>query len=197
MAGRALSKCLPAATLALLLHCQAHVPERSEPALGAAAPPLSVSPGANLIGNGDFSHSAVPWAATALRADRSTRRLEVQLRDGALCVSLPRQTGLILGWPVAGSPDHFPIAAGRRYQLSVRASTGSAGLDCVAKVGHQLPPYTAVLAAPMHLTPSFQAFQFPFTAQRDDERAGVAVECLARGPSDTEVCIDDVAFVAL
>jgi len=68
----------------------------------------------------------------------------------------------------------------------------------VAKVGHQLPPYTAALVAPLPLSASFQAFQFPFTATHDDDRAGVAVECRpAPGSSAAEVCIDDVVFVAL
>jgi hypothetical protein len=50
----------------------------------------------------------------------------------------------------------------------------------------------------MALTPSFQAFQFPFTAAHDDDRAGVAVECRAApGSADVDVCIDDVVFVAL
>jgi hypothetical protein len=68
----------------------------------------------------------------------------------------------------------------------------------VAKVGHQLPPYTAALGATMHLTASFQSFQFPFVADHDDDQAGIAVECRAApDTSPGDVCIDDVAFVVL
>ena len=191
---RVLSIQLSAATWALVVGCQPHA---GAPAAPAQVPPRPAAPSPNFIGNGDLSRGTAPWGATALMAS-GARELKTQLRDGALCVSLPAHNALILGWPVDGSPDRLSITAGHRYQLSLRASSTSAALDCVAKVGHQLPPYTAVSVAPMTLTPSFQLFQFPFAADHDDDRAGIAVECRAApGSSDADVCIDDVVFVAL
>jgi hypothetical protein len=193
MSRRVLSNCLSAATLALLLGCPPGVPAPAAPAQVAPTPPRP-----NLLGNGDFSHSSTPWGAKALAAGGAERELEVRLRDGALCVSLPGQAELILGWPSTAGSEQFSLARGRSYQLSLRASTTSAALDCVAKVGHQLPPYTAAMGAPMHLTASFQAFHFPFVADHDDDRAGIAVECRAAPDTpDADVCIDDVVFVQL
>jgi hypothetical protein len=193
MSRQAHSNLLSAVILALLSCCQSQVPARTDPAQAAPTPQHP-----NLIGNGDFSHGSTPWGAKALMAGGTERELEVRLRDGALCASLPGQGELILGWPTTAGSDQFSLATGRSYQLSLRASTTRAGLDCVAKVGHQLPPYTAALGAPMHLTASFQPFQFPFVADHDDERAGIAIECRAPpDTSETDVCIDDVVFVQL
>lgn len=146
----------------------------------------------NLISNGDFSQGPAPWAAKALLGGGAERELPLRLVDGVACASVAAQTELILGWPAAGSSERFEVVAGHSYQLSLLASASGAPLDCVAKLGHQLPPYAAVAVSPLKLTAALQAFQFPIVAERSDDRAGFALEC--RVSAATEVCLDDVVL---
>ena len=61
---------------------------------------------------------------------------------------------------------------------------------------HQVAPYTAAFVTSVPLGPALERFSTAFTADHDDDRAGLALEYRgAPGPSMADVCIDDVSLM--
>ncbi len=160
-----------------------------------AAAPQPGAPANNLIENGDFSAALEPWGAHATRS-ASGRPVQAERIDGALCVRLFGDESVVAGWPVAGSPQRVELAEGERYRLALRtAARGQLPVRCVAKLGHQLPPYTGAFVTELPLGADWTPFATEFVARRDDDRAGLALECDSPpGAGSALVCFDDVTL---
>lgn len=191
----------PLATVALAATSACHagpsVEHPADRAESASALRHEAAAPANRITNGDFSGGVAPWGAHRAGAPSAAAPPEPRLENGALCTTLHGGEELIIGWPTAGRPEFFALAAGQEYELSLRASmSGALATKCIVKVGHQLAPYTGAFVADLTSSPVLTPFSARFTPDHSDDRAGIAVECRGEpGPASADVCIDDVSLL--
>jgi endoglucanase len=140
----------------------------------------------NLVHNGHFNHGTEYWEWTA--------NAPSSVVDGALCADV--EDGVVNFYDADVGQEKIPLTQGRSYVLSFRASASRA-LTIVTKV--QLvtaaPPYPNELVQATALTPSWQRFSYPFTADTSSTAGDVAFQLGGHGPA-LRFCVDDVSLVA-
>ena len=193
MAPRCLRHALGAFLAAAPVACHAapHVDAPAAPAENAGMRPQEAAAASSCVTNGDFSSGIAPWGAHWGGAPGAPPP-ELRIEDGALCTTVHGGQELIVGWPTAGRSELCALDAGKEYVLSLRVSA-QPGVKCIAKVGHQLAPYTGAFVGDLSSSAALSPFSARFTPDHSDDRAGIAIECRAEaGAAPASVCIDDV-----
>jgi hypothetical protein len=153
-----------------------------------------VSPGANIITNGDFSNGLIGWGLTT---DTGTLAGQM-ISNGQLCMTLGTYTTVTLGFPgdLSGA---FALTGGVSYQISYQASTTVSVGKLEVKLGSDLPPYTQTEFLTDADVPGSAPLTFThqFSVATTDPQAGLAFNIVS-GPSiSTTVCVANVSLVAL
>jgi hypothetical protein len=177
-------------------------PDATSPGTDAANPPAdasagdssTMSSGANLITNGDFSQGTTMWgivSGTAGTLMASANELCVPLTGGS-----PQ-----LGWPEPSGTQGPALTGEASYTLSyaVRAASANATVD--VKVGHSVSPYdtdfdTANTASMTDaVTTTLKTYTHTFTVpEAGDTSAGLAFTI--NSATNQNVCFQAVSLVA-
>jgi len=161
----------------------------------------------NPVANGDFAAGDRLWSVRLLPDLHSARRspssgspplagAAYRLRDGLLCMSLSARQRILGVWGGESDvePASLPLAAHRRYRLSLRVEvSGSLPIELFVRVAPAAPAPPFVVAA-LPRTSTAQYFTADF---EPDVASGAArVAFLARaaaGAGRSEICLDDIA----
>lgn len=161
----------------------------------------------NLVANGDFAAGDRLWSVQLLPDFHSARRspssgspplagAAYRLREGLLCMSLSAGQRILGVWGGDSDvePASFPLAAHRRYRLSLRVEvSGTLPIELFVRVAPAARAVPFVVAS----LPRNRAGQY-FTADFEPDVASgaVSVAFLARaaaGAGRSEICLDDIA----
>ena len=145
--------------------------------------------GTNLVTDGDFSQPNSPlWAIVVGTAP-------IAVSNGELCVMLPANAQVTLGWPEPAATQGPPLTAGTSYTFTYKARA-TQPLIADAKVGLSMMPYTADFDAKTEaVTTALQTFTHTFTAPQADASAGIAFTFPMSGATN-QVCFQAVGLFA-